>query len=269
MHLVHRERPVDHGEALGIGAGELEELLAHRLVEGVAGVLESVPARGAALVEGLRGHVQQDRAMGEEAVGGPQRERGDLVRIQLPAGALVGDGGVGVPVGDDDLAPVEGRADHPVTQVSHRDAVAYATWVGGRLPTETEWEYAARGGLDQQPYPWGSEREPGGTPRMQTFHGTFPDQPTAPVGTEAAAAFPPNGFGLHTMTGNVWEWTSSPFAPGDDRPVLRGGSYLCHASYCRRYRTSARTASTPDTSLGHTGLRIAVTTGQDVTGRTG
>lgn len=164
---------------------------------------------------------------------------------------------------------VEGRADHPVTQVSHRDAVAYATWVGGRLPTETEWEYAARGGLDQQPYPWGSEREPGGTPRMQTFHGTFPDQPTAPVGTEAAAAFPPNGFGLHTMTGNVWEWTSSPFAPGDDRPVLRGGSYLCHASYCRRYRTSARTASTPDTSLGHTGLRIAVTTGQDVTGRTG
>lgn len=154
------------------------------------------------------------------------------------------------------------RADHPVTHVSQRDALAYAEWVGGRLPSETEWEYAARGGLDQQPYPWGAVREPEGRVRMKTFHGTFPDGPTAPVGTDPADSFPPNGFGLHHMTGNVWEWTTSVMGPGDERPVLRGGSYLCHASYCRRYRTSARTASTADTSLGHTGFRIALTVDQ-------
>lgn len=153
---------------------------------------------------------------------------------------------------------VTDRADHPVTHVSHRDAIAYADWVGARLPTEVEWEYAARGGLDQQPYPWGGVREPEGTARMKIFTGTFPDGPTERVGTEPANAFSPNAFGLHSMTGNVWEWTTSTMGPGDERPVLRGGSYLCHASYCRRYRTSARTASTADTSLGHTGFRLAL-----------
>lgn len=156
---------------------------------------------------------------------------------------------------------VADRAGHPVTHVSHRDAVAYADWVGARLPTEAEWELAARGGLDQQPYPWGAEREPGGRARMNTFAGTFPDRPTSPVGTVAVGTLPPNGHGLHHMTGNVWEWTADRFAPGDDRPALRGGSYLCHASYCRRYRTSARTAATADSSLGHTGLRLVVSTG--------
>lgn len=151
------------------------------------------------------------------------------------------------------------RADHPVTHVSQRDALAYAEWVGARLPTEVEWEYAARGGLDQQPYPWGAVREPDGIPRMKTFSGTFPDGPDGHVGTEPATAFSPNGFGLHNMTGNVWEWTSSAVEEGGP-PVLRGGSYLCHDSYCRRYRTSARTSSTAETSLGHTGFRLAVTT---------
>lgn len=155
---------------------------------------------------------------------------------------------------------VANRADHPVTHVSHRDALAYAHWAGARLPTEEEWEFAARGGLEQQPYPWGAEREPGGVPRMNTFRGEFPDGPTAPVGTVAAAALPPNAYGLHNMTGNVWEWTAGRFGPDDARPVLRGGSYMCHASYCRRYRTSARTASTADTSLGHTGFRLAIST---------
>lgn len=157
---------------------------------------------------------------------------------------------------------VDDRLDHPVTHVSQRDARAYADWLGARLPTEVEWEYAARGGLDQQPYPWGGVLEPEGVARMKIFSGTFPDGPTGRVGTEPAAAFPPNAFGLHNLTGNVWEWTASGLASGDDRPVLRGGSYMCHDSYCRRYRTSARTAATADTSLGHTGFRLALTTDQ-------
>ncbi|MCD1287496.1 MULTISPECIES: formylglycine-generating enzyme family protein [unclassified Brevibacterium] len=150
------------------------------------------------------------------------------------------------------------RAHHPVTHVSRRDAEAFAAWAGVRLPSEAEWEYAARGKHEQQPYPWGAEREPDGQPWMNTFQGEFPDAPSAPVGTMPADAFRPFGFGLYNMTGNVWEWTTDAFSSGDHRAVLRGGSYMCHDSYCRRYRTSARTGSTPDTSLGHTGFRLAV-----------
>lgn len=150
------------------------------------------------------------------------------------------------------------RPDHPVVHVSQRDAMAYAQWAGARLLTETEWEFAARGGLEQQPFPWGSVREPDGVAKMQTFSGRFPDQPDAAVGTVAAGAFEPNAYGLHNMTGNVWEWTSSQFSPVQQVPVLRGGSYMCHDSYCKRYRTSARTAATADTSLGHTGFRVGV-----------
>ncbi|MGP9607035.1 formylglycine-generating enzyme family protein [Glutamicibacter sp. AOP33-2CA-4] len=149
------------------------------------------------------------------------------------------------------------RANHPVTHVSLRDALSYAQWVGARLPSEAEWEFAARGGLEQQPYPWGAEFEPGGQARMKTFAGEFPHGPTSPVGTVEVAAYPPNGFGLYNMTGNVWEWTSGTFSAEDPRPAVRGGSHMCHASYCRRYRTSARTAVTADTSLAHTGFRLA------------
>lgn len=151
------------------------------------------------------------------------------------------------------------RAGHPVTQVSRRDAEAFADWAGVRLPSEAEWEFAARGGLVGKPFPWGSVLEPDGVSRMNTFPGTFPDGPTGPVGTMSAEAFAPNGYGLYNMTGNVWEWTSDVFSHDDHRPVLRGGSYMCHDSYCRRYRTSARTAATADTSLGHMGFRLALT----------
>ncbi|HEY4536586.1 MAG TPA: formylglycine-generating enzyme family protein [Enteractinococcus sp.] len=161
------------------------------------------------------------------------------------------------PLGD--TTSVVDRPQHPVTHVSQRDALAYARWAGVRLLTETEWEFAARGGLEQQPYPWGSVREPDGVARMNTFTGRFPDRPEGAVGTVAVDAFEPNGYGLHNMTGNVWEWTSSVFSTAQTTPVLRGGSYMCHASYCKRYRTSARTTATADTSLGHTGFRVGIT----------
>ncbi|WP_087096822.1 formylglycine-generating enzyme family protein [Nocardiopsis sp. JB363] len=155
----------------------------------------------------------------------------------------------------------ESRGAHPVTHVSQRDAMAYAEWVGARLPSEAEWEFASRGGLEQRSFPWGAVREPDGVPRMNTFPGDFPDGPTGVVGTVPAASFVPNAYGLYNTTGNVWEWTSGVFGETDGRPVLRGGSYMCHASYCRRYRTSARTAVTADTTLGHTGFRLALDVG--------
>ena len=158
---------------------------------------------------------------------------------------------------------VDDRADHPVVHVSRRDAEAYAAWAGGRLPTEAEWEHGARGGLVGQPFPWGAELEPGGEHRMNVWQGTFPSQDTGEDGwrgTSPVRAHPPNGLGLHATTGNVWEWCAgrwSSEAPGDLDGVSRGGSYLCHASYCRRYRVSARQAHTPDSTSGNLGFRLA------------
>lgn len=152
-----------------------------------------------------------------------------------------------------------GREDHPVTQVSQRDAQAYAAWVGARLPSEEEWEYASRGGLDQQPYPWGNVSDPEGQRRMNIFPGEFPEGVAGEVGTKPVRSFEPNGFGLYNTTGNVWEWTASAFTPDSSDPVMRGGSYMCHSSYCQRYRTSARTSASADSSLGHTGFRLAFT----------
>ncbi|MFD7229751.1 formylglycine-generating enzyme family protein [Streptomyces sp. NPDC059881] len=152
-----------------------------------------------------------------------------------------------------------GRWDHPVVHVSHADALAYCAWADARLPTEAEWEYAARGGLTGKPYPWGDERDPGGAYRMNIWRGDFPHRNTAAdgyAGTCPANAFPPNGHGLFNMTGNVWEWCADRFLPGGSR-VLRGGSHLCHDSYCFRYRTSARMGNTPDSSSGNTGFRCA------------
>ncbi|MDP9460635.1 MAG: formylglycine-generating enzyme family protein, partial [Actinomycetota bacterium] len=161
---------------------------------------------------------------------------------------------------------VDGREAHPVVHVSWHDAQAYCSWSRLRLPTEAEWEYAARGGLEQQPYPWGATRTPGGRHLMNVWQGEFPHRNTAAdghVGTAPADAYPPNAYGLYTMTGNVWEWCADWFSPyyprrsprrdpagpryGTGR-AMRGGSYLCHESYCLRYRTSARTANPPDSS---------------------
>ncbi len=168
---------------------------------------------------------------------------------------------------------IKQRWDHPVVHVSWTDAVAYAAWAGKRLPTEAEWECAARGGLVQKRYAWGDEFMPDGRHRCNIWQGIFPTQNTAEdghAGTAPAKSFKPNGYGLYNVAGNVWEWCHDWFSPDfhvngprrdplgpptGDRKVVRGGSYLCHDSYCNRYRVAARTANTPDSSSGNTGFR--------------
>lgn len=155
---------------------------------------------------------------------------------------------------------VAGRDDHPVVHVSWHDAGAFASWAGKRLPTEAEWEFAARGGLEGAVFPWGDDLEPGGEHRMNVWQGEFPQRNTAAdgwAGTSPVGAFSPNGYGLHDVTGNVWEWTADRFGTADGARAQRGGSYLCHASYCRRYRVAARMGSTPDSSTGNVGFRCA------------
>ena len=157
------------------------------------------------------------------------------------------------------------RPDHPVVHVDWDDARAYCAWAGKRLPTEAEWERAARGGLHGKVFPWGDEFEPDGRPRMNVWQGDFPHRhPTADgwYGTCPVDSYEPNGFGLYNTTGNVWEWCEDPFslarAPGVQERVTKGGSYLCHASYCRRYRVAARQALFPDSATGNVGFRCAM-----------
>jgi len=165
-------------------------------------------------------------------------------------------------------------SDHPVVHVSHHDALAYCTWAGRPLPTEAEWEYAARGGLPSARYCWGDDMPgPGSGHLMNIWQGVFPASNTREdgyLGTCPVRSFPPNGLGLHEMAGNVWEWCADWFSPhyyrnspvtGPAGPafglgrVTRGGSYLCHASYCHRYRVAARTGNTPESSSGNCGFR--------------
>ena len=184
---------------------------------------------------------------------------------------------------------ISGLDDHPVVHITHRDAEAYAKWAGKQLPTETEWEFAARGGLDGAEFAWGDELTPGGKHMANTWQGAFPHenlstdrfQRTSPV-----TAFPPNGYGLHDMIGNVWEWTNDWYSarhetatkpccgPGNPlggseaasydpcqplikipRKVVKGGSHLCAPNYCRRYRPAARHPQPVDTSTSHIGFR--------------
>jgi len=158
------------------------------------------------------------------------------------------------------------RGQHPVVHVSWTDARAYSNWAGARLPSEAEWEFAARGGLEGKRFPWGDELTPGGEHRCNIWQGEFPGRNTLDdgfYGTAPVDAFEPNGFGLHNTSGNVWEWCADWFDPPvtaarERGKVIRGGSYLCHDSYCNRYRVAARSRNTPDSTTGHMGFRVAV-----------
>jgi formylglycine-generating enzyme required for sulfatase activity len=169
---------------------------------------------------------------------------------------------------------IAGRHDHPVVHVAWEDAAAYASWAGASLPTEAEWEFAARGGLHGAMFAWGDDHEPAGGLPANTWQGRFPWENLRPggrSGTTPVGAFPPNGYGLHDVTGNVWEWTADlwsadgskraccgpAIAPGErfERRVIKGGSHLCAPSYCLRYRPAARQGEAVDTATSHIGFR--------------
>ena len=173
------------------------------------------------------------------------------------------------------LSHINDKPQHPVVHVSYHDTQAYCRWAGKRLPTEAEWEYAARGGLDRNRFAWGDELLPRGRWMCNIWQGNFPTRNTVEDGHLATApvkSYRANGYGLWNVAGNVWEWCADWFSPDyygqspawdprgptdGDRRVLRGGSFLCHDSYCYRYRVAARSSNTPDSSASNVGFRCA------------
>ena len=165
------------------------------------------------------------------------------------------------------FSSIDERLDHPVVHVSWNDAQAYANWANKRLPTEAEWEYAAASGVNDVKFPWGHELEQDGKHHANVWQGDFPNANNGAdgfVGTAPGNAYEPNDFGLYTMIGNIWEWSADTFTtrfpdfkPDEFVKLIKGGSYLCHASYCNRYRIAARTFNTIDSSTGHMGFRVA------------
>lgn len=170
---------------------------------------------------------------------------------------------------------IDDRQDHPVVHITRKDALQYCRWSGTRLATEAEWEYAARGGLQSQPYPWGEKLITNGQHRCNIWQGDFPNTNTGCDGylsTAPVTAYAANPYGFFNMTGNVWEWVADRFTRmhsprpvknpkgplNGDTFVAKGGSYLCHKSYCLRYRTSSRQAIAADVSAGNLGFRVAI-----------
>tara|TARA_X000001036_G_C20639676_1_gene790650 strand:+ start:718 stop:1566 length:849 start_codon:yes stop_codon:yes gene_type:complete len=168
---------------------------------------------------------------------------------------------------------IENRSNHPVVHISWNDAIEYCNWAGKRLPTEAEWEYCSRGGLNQMLYPWGNELTHNDKHMCNIWEGRFPNkniQSDGFVGTAPVGTYPPNNYGLYNMSGNVWEWCSDWFTSthttesvrkypngptSGSHKTIKGGSYLCHDSYCNRYRVAARSSNTPDSSTGNLGFR--------------
>ena len=169
---------------------------------------------------------------------------------------------------------VHARPDHPVVHVSWNDCQAYCAWSGTRLPTEAQWEFAARGGLDRKTFPWGDAFAPDGALRCNVWRGMFPNAPEDgwQPGPAPAISYQPNGYDLYNLCGNVWEWCTDWFTPAyhaetaaidpqfvrrTGRRSMRGGSFLCHDSYCNRYRVAARSSNTPESSASNCGFRVA------------
>jgi formylglycine-generating enzyme required for sulfatase activity len=272
------------GDAFDEGYAPDGEIPVHRVTIGPFRIDQTQVTNDAfAMFVEATGHVTEAERFGDAAVFHPLIQAGndDVLGASGPAPwwRLVRGADWRHPYGP--RSDLHGRGDHPVVQISWNDAMAYCHWAGRRLPTEAEWEYAARGGLPGARYPWGDDLlGSSGEHRCNIWQGRFPTDNTAEdghVATSPVTLFPPNGFGLYDMAGNVWDWCADWYSPHTYRAdaereaggsvldprgpsvgaarVMRGGSYLCHQSYCNRYRVAARSFNTPNSASGNCGFR--------------